>query len=166
MAGPGGARYADRMLTSTPSAAVPRTPQIRRYQHWLAQHRGLHFDRYDALWRWSVTDLDAFWQSVWAGAVFCAVWAALVALVRARCCSFVAALTADSVTVQSGVAVPVLHRIPRRAVTGVQLLRTPLLWAAGCTVLLVRSPGLQLVLPGIPAAQATALAAVLMEGNV
>lgn len=95
----------------------------------------------------------AFWQSVWAGAVFCAVWAALVALVRARCCSFVAALTADSVTVQAGVAIPVL-------------LRTPLLWAAGCTVLLVRSPGLQLVLPGIPAAQATALAAVLMEGNV
>ena len=94
------------------------------------------------------------------------IWAALVALVRARCCSFVAALTADSVTVQAGVAVPVLHRIPRRAVTGVQLLRTPLLWAAGCTVLLVRSPGLQLVLPGIPAAQATALAAVLMEGNV
>lgn len=108
----------------------------------------------------------AFWQSVWAGAVFCAVWAALVALVRARCCSFVAALTADSVTVQSGIAIPVLRRIPRRAVTGVQLLRTPLLWAAGCTVLLVRSPGLQLVLPGIPAAQATALAAVLMEGNV
>ena len=75
-------------------------------------------------------------------------------------------LVADSVTVQAGVAVPVLHRIPRRAVTGVQLLRTPLLWAAGCTVLLVRSPGLQLVLPGIPAAQATALAAVLMEGDV
>ena len=94
------------------------------------------------------------------------VWAALVALVRARCCSFVAALTADSVTVQAGVAIPVLHRIPRRAVTGVQLLRAPLLGAAGCTVLLVRSPGLQLVLPGIPAAQATALAAVLMEGNV
>ena len=90
----------------------------------------------------------AFWQSVWAGAVFCAVWAALVALVRARCCSFVAALTADSVTVQAGVAVPVLHRIPRRAVTG------------------VRSSGLQLVLPGIPAASAVACAAVLMEGNV
>ena len=65
-----------------------------------------------------------------------------------------------------GVAVPVLHRIPRRAVTGVRSSCTPLLWAAGCTVLLVRSPGLQLVLPGIPAAQATALAAVLMEGNV
>lgn len=98
--------------------------------------------------------------------LFCLLWAALVELVHARCCSFVAALTADSVTVQAGVAIPVLRRIPRRAVTGVHLLRTPLLWAAGCTVLLVRSPGLQLVLPGIPAAQAAALAAVLMEGDV
>ncbi len=41
------------------------TPQIRLYQNWLAQARGLQFDDYDALWRWSVTDLDAFWQSVW-----------------------------------------------------------------------------------------------------
>ncbi len=40
-------------------------PQIRRYQDWLATQRGLVFDSYDALWRWSVTDLDAFWQSIW-----------------------------------------------------------------------------------------------------
>lgn len=108
----------------------------------------------------------AFWQSVWAGAVFCAVWAALVALVRVRCCSFVAALTADSVTVQSGVAVPVLRRIPRRAVTGVQLLRTPLLWLAGASVLIVRCPGGLLVLPGVPSVQADALAAILSEDAV
>ncbi len=42
-----------------------RTPLMRRYQNWLAQTRGLHFESYDALWRWSVTDLDGFWQSVW-----------------------------------------------------------------------------------------------------
>ena len=42
-----------------------RTPLIRRYQDWLAQHHGLQFDSYDALWRWSVTDLNAFWQSIW-----------------------------------------------------------------------------------------------------
>ena len=108
----------------------------------------------------------AFWQSVWAGAVFCAVWAALVALVRARCCSFVAALTADSVTVQAGVAVPVLHRIPRRAVTGVQLLRTPLLWLAGASVLLVHCPGGLLVLPGVPSVQADTLASILTEDAV
>ncbi len=41
------------------------TPQIRLYQQWLAEQRGLQFDDYDALWRWSVTDLDAFWQSIW-----------------------------------------------------------------------------------------------------
>ena len=40
-------------------------PQIRLYQDWLRTQRGLVFDDYDALWRWSVTDLDAFWQSVW-----------------------------------------------------------------------------------------------------
>jgi acetoacetyl-CoA synthetase len=51
-------------MSSTPRAA-PYIPQIQRYQQWLAEHRGLHFDSYDALWRWSTTDLDAFWQSVW-----------------------------------------------------------------------------------------------------
>jgi acetoacetyl-CoA synthetase len=40
-------------------------PQIRLYQDWLSQHKGLSFDNYDALWRWSTTDLNAFWQSIW-----------------------------------------------------------------------------------------------------
>jgi len=43
---------------------------ITRYTDWLARERGLHFDAsttggYDALWRWSVTDLPAFWSSIW-----------------------------------------------------------------------------------------------------
>jgi acetoacetyl-CoA synthetase len=46
-------------------ATAPHIPQIRLYQDWLAEHRGLRFDSYDALWRWSTTDLDAFWQSIW-----------------------------------------------------------------------------------------------------
>ncbi len=50
--------------TATPSQA-PLKPQIRLYQDWLARERGLTFDSYDALWRWSTTDLDAFWQSCW-----------------------------------------------------------------------------------------------------
>ena len=45
--------------------APPYIPQIRLYQHWLREQRGLEFDSYDALWRWSTTELDAFWQSVW-----------------------------------------------------------------------------------------------------
>ncbi|HEY4067452.1 MAG TPA: acetoacetate--CoA ligase [Burkholderiaceae bacterium] len=47
-----------------------RDPQITRFTRWLAAERGLHFDAtthagYDALWRWSVTDLRAFWGSIW-----------------------------------------------------------------------------------------------------
>jgi acetoacetyl-CoA synthetase len=40
-------------------------PQIRLYQDWLREQRGLQFDSYDALWRWSCSELEAFWQSVW-----------------------------------------------------------------------------------------------------
>ena len=47
------------------NALPPYIPQIRLYQDWLARERGLTFDSYDALWRWSVTDLEAFWQSIW-----------------------------------------------------------------------------------------------------
>jgi acetoacetyl-CoA synthetase len=58
------------MPLSSPAAAPlatapPFLPRIRLYQDWLAQHRGLRFDDYDALWRWSTTDLTAFWQSIW-----------------------------------------------------------------------------------------------------
>ncbi len=40
-------------------------PRITAYQRWLADTRSLQFTRYEDLWRWSVTELDAFWRSVW-----------------------------------------------------------------------------------------------------
>jgi acetoacetyl-CoA synthetase len=48
-----------------PASSAPHRPQIRLYQEWLAAERGLSFADYDALWRWSTTDLAAFWQSIW-----------------------------------------------------------------------------------------------------
>ena len=48
-----------------PPTHPPYAPQIRRYQDWLQAQHGLRFDDYHALWRWSITDLDAFWQSIW-----------------------------------------------------------------------------------------------------
>jgi acetoacetyl-CoA synthetase len=44
--------------------------QVLRYARWLARERQLHFDPtttegYEAMWRWSVDDLPAFWSSVW-----------------------------------------------------------------------------------------------------
>jgi acetoacetyl-CoA synthetase len=44
---------------------TPTEHHITRYQHWLREQRGLSFDSYDALWRWSVSDLSAFWASIW-----------------------------------------------------------------------------------------------------
>ncbi|MGE4240115.1 acetoacetate--CoA ligase [Ramlibacter sp.] len=43
---------------------APHVPRIRLYQDWLRSRHGLSFDSYDALWRWSVDDLPAFWQSI------------------------------------------------------------------------------------------------------
>jgi len=40
-------------------------PQMRLYTDWLSRHRGLDFADYDALWRWSVDGLEAFWGSLW-----------------------------------------------------------------------------------------------------
>ena len=104
-----------------------------------------------------------FWQSIWAGGVFCAVWAALIFLVRARACSFAAVLGARTLTVYSGIALPLRQVLPRRAITGVQQLRTPLLRLAGASVLLIAAPGARLLLPAVPAAQAGALAHALAE---
>lgn len=68
-----------------------------------------------------------FWQSLATGAGFCLLWAALLYCLWARACSFAAVLGARTVTVYSGAAVPLRQVLPRRAVTSVRLLRTPLM---------------------------------------
>ena len=40
-------------------------PTITRYQRWLQAQRGLSFASYEEMWRWSITDLDGFWRSIW-----------------------------------------------------------------------------------------------------
>ncbi len=55
-----------------------------------------------------------FWQSLPAGVVFCLLWAALVAVVYQRACSYAAALGAETLTVYSGIVFP-LRRAVRRA---------------------------------------------------
>ncbi|MBC2779147.1 acetoacetate--CoA ligase [Parasphingopyxis marina] len=50
--------------TSTAAVSAP-IPQIRLYREWLNGTRGLDFDTYEDLRRWSVDDLEAFWRSIW-----------------------------------------------------------------------------------------------------
>ncbi|MEO3816696.1 acetoacetate--CoA ligase [Plantactinospora sp. B24E8] len=49
----------------TPPADVRDRSRIGAYLRWLRTHRGLEFADYADLWLWSVTDLDAFWRSIW-----------------------------------------------------------------------------------------------------
>lgn len=105
----------------------------------------------------------AFWQSAFLGLGFCLFWAFLVYCVRVRACSFAAALSPGTLTVYAGVALPVRRVVVRRAVTGVRLLRTPLLRMGHVSLLMVAAPGVMLILPAIPAPEAEALARILAE---
>ena len=49
----------------TPPADVRETTEIGRYLNWLRDDRGRDFADYDALWRWSIDDLEGFWGSLW-----------------------------------------------------------------------------------------------------
>ena len=48
-----------------PPPDVRARTRIGAYLGWLERERGLRFDDYDALLRWSIDDLDGFWSSVW-----------------------------------------------------------------------------------------------------
>ena len=47
------------------ASGAPFVPRLRLYQQWLEKRGGPVFRDYEALRHWSVTDLDAFWQSMW-----------------------------------------------------------------------------------------------------
>jgi acetoacetyl-CoA synthetase len=48
-----------------PSREAIERSQMTRYMRWLADQRGRDFDGYEALWRWSVEELEDFWASIW-----------------------------------------------------------------------------------------------------
>src|SRR5918999_169683 len=49
----------------SPPPDARETTRIGAYLDWLWRERGIRFADYDDLLRWSVSDLDAFWSSVW-----------------------------------------------------------------------------------------------------
>ncbi len=48
-----------------PSAERVEQATITRYMRWLESERGLRFSGYEDLYEWSVTELEAFWASIW-----------------------------------------------------------------------------------------------------
>src|ERR1700709_1953162 len=49
----------------TPSAELIEGSRLTEFMGWLKAERGLEFADYDALWQWSVDDLDGFWGALW-----------------------------------------------------------------------------------------------------
>ena len=52
-------------LLWTPSAQRVERSNLTAFTRWLQRERGLQFESYTALWRWSVDDLEGFWQAIW-----------------------------------------------------------------------------------------------------
>ncbi len=48
-----------------PTAEAAERSQLTRYMRWLADERDLHFADYASLWRWSVTEIEEFWATIW-----------------------------------------------------------------------------------------------------
>lgn len=48
-----------------PTTADVDQANLTRYMNWLATERDLHFESYNQLWHWSVTEIEAFWESLW-----------------------------------------------------------------------------------------------------
>ena len=52
-------------VTWGPGPKDVASSRVAEFLRWLQRERGRSFDGYDALWRWSVEELEDFWASVW-----------------------------------------------------------------------------------------------------
>jgi acetoacetyl-CoA synthetase len=52
-------------LLWTPSPSFAAQSRMNLFVQWLATERNRTLPDYDALWRWSVSDLEGFWAAVW-----------------------------------------------------------------------------------------------------
>ncbi|WP_341317088.1 acetoacetate--CoA ligase [Paraburkholderia sp. IMGN_8] len=49
----------------TPGTEQLQSSRLVQYQRWLSEEKGIVARDYAELWRWSVDDLEGFWQSIW-----------------------------------------------------------------------------------------------------
>jgi acetoacetyl-CoA synthetase len=49
----------------TPSPARKANAGITRYLAWLKAHRELEFKDYESLWRWSIDEIESFYETLW-----------------------------------------------------------------------------------------------------
>jgi len=57
-------RFASSVAIRNPGGFA-ETSRLAGYMRWLESEQGLRFGGYHELWAWSVTELGAFWESLW-----------------------------------------------------------------------------------------------------
>lgn len=55
----------DAKLLWEPTSEFRESSKISRYMNWLNNELGLSFGAYGDLWKWSVENVDDFWESIW-----------------------------------------------------------------------------------------------------
>ena len=48
-----------------PSEEQLQRSEMARFMRSAGERRGLAFADYEELWRWSVSELEAFWEAIW-----------------------------------------------------------------------------------------------------
>ena len=48
-----------------PTIPFKKASHLWKYEKWLAKHKGLTFENYQAIWKWSTDSIEAFWESIW-----------------------------------------------------------------------------------------------------
>jgi acetoacetyl-CoA synthetase len=56
---------ADNPVLWQPDASTQDASNMRAYMRWLARKRNVQVADYDALYQWSVSDIEGFWHSLW-----------------------------------------------------------------------------------------------------
>ena len=56
---------ADSEILWRPSEDFVNHSNLKHFENWLEDEKGLKFNSYDALWQWSVDNVEDFWESVW-----------------------------------------------------------------------------------------------------
>jgi acetoacetyl-CoA synthetase len=57
--------FAPGELMTAPAPDARAVSAVGKFMDWLERERGLRLRGWDDLWRWSVTDIEAFWAAVW-----------------------------------------------------------------------------------------------------
>ena len=62
------AQHTEPVVLWQPTPELKERSTLTRFARWLREERGLDLpddDDYEALWRWSVEDVEGFWQAIW-----------------------------------------------------------------------------------------------------